>query len=108
MGRGPTGFLTPIQKYEIFLQLVRGEMTIADAAAAAGVDRCMARIYSALLLLPWVIFGGVGRQGLVAHRPQITSPSSPSPSTTPHPNKTRITRSAPNEPRHELRKSRLC
>ena len=28
------------------------------------------------------------------------------PQVTPHPNKTRITRSAPNEPRHELRKSR--
>ena len=32
-------FLTPTQKYEIFLQLVRGEVTMADAAAAAGVDR---------------------------------------------------------------------
>jgi len=32
-------FLTPTQKYEIWLQLVRGEVTMADAAAAAGVDR---------------------------------------------------------------------
>ena len=38
-GRRAKRFLTPTQKYEIFLQLVRGEVTKADAAAAAGVDR---------------------------------------------------------------------
>ncbi len=38
-GRRAKRFLTPTQKYEIFLQLVRGEVTMADAAAAAGVDR---------------------------------------------------------------------
>ena len=32
-------FLAPSVKYEIWLQLVRGETTIAQAAAAAGVDR---------------------------------------------------------------------
>jgi transposase len=32
-------FLTPSMKYEIWLQLVRGEVTIAQAAAAAAVDR---------------------------------------------------------------------
>ncbi len=32
-------FLTPSMKYEIWLQLVRGEATIAQAAAAAAVDR---------------------------------------------------------------------
>lgn len=32
-------FLSPQQKYEIWLQLVRGEMTIIAAADAAGVDR---------------------------------------------------------------------
>lgn len=38
-GRRAKRFLTPIQKYEIWLQLVRGEVTMADAAATAGVDR---------------------------------------------------------------------
>ena len=32
-------FLTPSQKYELWLQLVRQEVTMAEAAAAAGVDR---------------------------------------------------------------------
>lgn len=32
-------FLSPSAKYEIWLQLVRGEATIAEAAAQAGVDR---------------------------------------------------------------------
>lgn len=31
--------LSPSAKYEIWLQLVRGETTIAQAAAEAGVDR---------------------------------------------------------------------
>jgi len=32
-------FLTPSMKYEIWLQLIRGEATIAQAAAASAVDR---------------------------------------------------------------------
>lgn len=32
-------FLTPSMKYEIWLQLVRGEVTIAQAATDAAVDR---------------------------------------------------------------------
>lgn len=32
-------FLSPSQKYEIWLQLVRQEVTIADAAASQQVDR---------------------------------------------------------------------
>ena len=32
-------FLTPSQKYEIWLQLIRQEMTIAEAAATEQVDR---------------------------------------------------------------------
>lgn len=32
-------FLAPSEKYDIWLQLVRGEVTIAQAAASAGVDR---------------------------------------------------------------------
>ena len=38
-GRRPKRFLTPLQKYEIYLQVIRGEVTMAEAAAAAGVDR---------------------------------------------------------------------
>jgi transposase len=38
-GRRAKRFLSPSQKYEIWLQLVRGEVTMAQAAAAAGVDR---------------------------------------------------------------------
>ena len=38
-GRRPQRFLTPLQKYEIYLQVIRGEVTMAEAAAAAGVDR---------------------------------------------------------------------
>ena len=38
-GRRAKRFLTPSQKYEIYLQLVRGEVTMAEAAAAAQVDR---------------------------------------------------------------------
>ena len=38
-GRRRKRFLTPQQKYEIWLELVRGETTIAEAADRAGVDR---------------------------------------------------------------------
>ena len=37
--RRPKKLLAPSVKYEIFLQLVRGETTINAAAEAAGVDR---------------------------------------------------------------------
>jgi len=37
--RRPKRLLSPTQKYEIWLQLVRGEVTMAEAAAAAQVDR---------------------------------------------------------------------
>lgn len=37
--RRPKKVLSPSAKYEIWLQLVRGEATIAQAAATAGVDR---------------------------------------------------------------------
>jgi transposase len=39
LGRRAKWFLTPLQKYEIWLQLVRGETTIAEAADRYGVDR---------------------------------------------------------------------
>ena len=32
-------FLAPQEKYEIWMQLVRGEITVAEAAGSAGVDR---------------------------------------------------------------------
>jgi transposase-like protein len=38
-GRRSKRFLSPSQKYEIWLQLVRGETTLADAAAQWQVDR---------------------------------------------------------------------
>ncbi len=38
-GRRVKKFLTPSMKYEIWLQLIRGEATIAQAAAASAVDR---------------------------------------------------------------------
>jgi len=38
-GRRSKRFLSPSQKYEIWLQLVRQEVTIAEAAAAQHVDR---------------------------------------------------------------------
>jgi len=37
--RRPKRFLSPSQKYEIYLQLVRQEVTIAEAAASQQVDR---------------------------------------------------------------------
>jgi transposase len=39
LGRRAKRFLTPLQKYKIWLQLVRGETTIAEAADRYGVDR---------------------------------------------------------------------
>src|SRR5215203_4547683 len=39
LGRRAKRFLTPLQKYEIWLQLIRGETTIAEAADRYGVDR---------------------------------------------------------------------
>jgi transposase len=39
LGRRAKRFLTPLQKYEIWLQLVRGETTIGEAADRMGVDR---------------------------------------------------------------------
>ena len=39
LGRRAKRFLTPLKKYEIWLQLVRGETSIAEAADRYGVDR---------------------------------------------------------------------
>jgi len=37
--RRPKRFLSPLQKYEIWIGLLRGEYTMAEAAERAGVDR---------------------------------------------------------------------
>lgn len=39
VSRSGRKFLAASEKYEIWLQLVRGEVTIAQAATSAGVDR---------------------------------------------------------------------
>ena len=39
LGRRAKRFLTPLQKYEVWRQLVRGETTISEAADRLGVDR---------------------------------------------------------------------
>jgi transposase len=39
LGRRAKRFLSPTQRYEIWLQLVRGETTISEAADRFGVDR---------------------------------------------------------------------
>jgi transposase len=39
LGRRGKRFLTPLQKYEVWLQLVRSETTISEAADRLGVDR---------------------------------------------------------------------
>ncbi len=39
LGRRAKRFLTPLQKYEIWLQLLRQEVTMAEAAATYQVDR---------------------------------------------------------------------
>jgi len=38
-GRRPKRFLSPSQKYEIWIGLLRGEYTMAEAAERTGVDR---------------------------------------------------------------------
>jgi transposase len=38
-GRRPKRFLSPSQRYEIWIGLLRGEYTTMEAAARAGVDR---------------------------------------------------------------------
>jgi transposase-like protein len=37
--RRPKKMLSPSAKYDVWLQLIRGEVTIAQAAVRAGVDR---------------------------------------------------------------------
>jgi len=76
-GTGPSGrrskrFLSPSEKYEMWLALVRGEYTIAQAADRAGVDR------STVMKLR-----SVARQGaldaLAASRPGVRTGGGPDP-----------------------------
>lgn len=75
-GRRPKRLLTPSQKYEIWLQLVRQEVTVAEAAANHRVDRTtIMRIRTIAKVLTVAVdaddvvtgfadgFGGVGQDG---------------------------------------------
>ena len=68
-GGGPAGrrrkrFLTPVEKYEIWIGLVRGESTIIEAADRAGVDR------STIMKLRFVAKQGA-LEALAASRPGV-------------------------------------
>jgi transposase len=76
-GTGPTGrrgkrFLSPSEKYEIWVSLIRGEYTMVQAAERAGVDR------STIMKLR-----AVARQGaldaLAASKPGVRPGSGPDP-----------------------------
>ena len=71
-GRRGKRFLSPSEKYEIWLRLVRGEYTIAAAAERSGVDR------STIMKLR-----AVARQGalaaLAASKPGVRPGSGPDP-----------------------------
>ena len=73
-GRGRRGkrFLSPSEKYEIWLTLVRGEYTIAHAAERAGVDR------STIMKLRMVARQGA-LDALSASRPGVRAGSGPDP-----------------------------
>ncbi len=73
-GRGRRGkrFLSPSQKYEIWLGLVRGESTIGEAADRAGVDR------STVMKLRAVAKQGA-LEALAASRPGVRAGSGPDP-----------------------------
>ena len=73
-GRGRRGkrFLSPSQKYEIWLGLVRGESTIGEAAERAGVDR------STVMKLRAVAKQGA-LEALAASRPGVRAGSGPDP-----------------------------
>jgi transposase len=71
-GRGRRGkrFLSPSEKYEIWLSLVRGEYTIAAAAERSGVDR------STIMKLRQVARQGA-LDALAASRPGVRAGSGP-------------------------------
>ena len=65
-------FLSPSEKYEIWLSLVRGEYTIAAAAEQSGVDR------STIMKLRMVARQGA-LEALAASKPGVRSGSGPDP-----------------------------
>jgi transposase len=65
-------FLSPSEKYEIYLSLVRGEYTMAQAAEQAGVDR------STVLKLRQVARQGA-LEALAASKPGVRAGSGPDP-----------------------------
>jgi transposase len=65
-GRRPKRFLSPSQKYEIWLGLLRGEYTTVEAAERAGVDR------STIMKLRQVAKQGA-LDALAASRPGVKS-----------------------------------
>ena len=67
-GRRRKRFLSPSQKYEIWIGLLRGENTISEAADRAGVDR------STVMKLRQVAKGGA-LEALSASRPGIRNGS---------------------------------
>src|SRR3954451_9929519 len=73
-GRGRRGkrFLSPSEKYELWLSLVRGEYTIAAAAERAGVDR------STVMKLRMVARQGA-LDALASSRPGVRAGSGPDP-----------------------------
>jgi transposase len=76
-GTGPRGrrgkrFLSPSEKYEIWISLVRGEYTIAGAAEQAGVDR------STIMKLRTVARQGA-LDALAASKPGVRAGSGPDP-----------------------------
>src|SRR3954469_17367831 len=76
-GTGPRGrrgkrFLSPSEKYEIWLSLIRGEYTIAAAAERSGVDR------STVMKLRMVARQGA-LEALAASKPGVRMGSGPDP-----------------------------
>jgi transposase len=71
-GRRRKRFLTPAQTYEIWVQLLRGETTIAAAADQAGVDR------STILKLRQVAKQGA-LDALAKSKPGMRADNSPDP-----------------------------
>src|SRR5215210_4242905 len=76
-GAGPRGrrgkrFLSPSEKYELWLSLIRGEYTIAAAADRAGVDR------STVMKLRMVARQGA-LEALAASKPGVRAGHGPDP-----------------------------
>ena len=75
-GRRRKRFLSPSQKYEIWLGLLRGESTISEAADRAGVDRSHRKLahrgsYDQLVWVsPATVRRVLAANGLVLRRPR--------------------------------------